>query len=348
MVTGDGLATDILLRLSAEHPSLPALEAQGLFGAIDPRVRVEALDQNLLLAHFAIDPPGPEAAARRLALTREASRVLEIARGSMVPVEPPLLEEIRGVSFVVRARGFGSESREVERELGRRILQEAHRSGIPTAVSVKSPAAVLRVERLKGSLVLSRLIPKPRRSTYGARARSRPFKRPVSLDPALARAMVNMCGLLPGESLLDPFCGTGTILSEAGIVGGAVTGIDADERMIAGARLNLSRVRPNLVRGDALRAPSLLKVSFDHIVTDPPYGRASARWTTRAAKGGFLSSLPRIFASLLGSGGNACFASPSTADLTDALADAGLRLDAFAYQRIHGSLGRHLYLVRAA
>lgn len=50
--------------------------------------------------------------------------------------------------------------------------------------------------------------------------RSRGVGRPVprseiSLSPRLARTLINLAGLQSGEALLDPFCGSGTILAEA-------------------------------------------------------------------------------------------------------------------------------------
>ncbi|MCK4365573.1 MAG: DNA modification methylase, partial [Thermoplasmatales archaeon] len=45
----------------------------------------------------------------------------------------------------------------------------------------------------------------------------RPFFSPISLHPKLARALVNLSSIKKDETLLDPFCGTGGILLEAGL-----------------------------------------------------------------------------------------------------------------------------------
>jgi hypothetical protein len=48
-----------------------------------------------------------------------------------------------------------------------------------------------------------------------------------------------MSGALPGEWILDPFCGTGGTLIEAALIGCREAGTDADLEMIAGSRKNL-------------------------------------------------------------------------------------------------------------
>jgi len=62
--------------------------------------------------------------------------------------------------------------------------------------------------------------------------------------------------------------------------------------------------------------------------------------------GTLLSRFPSIVHDLLSRNGTVCFASPSTVDLSDDLSKAGLDLEAFVYQRVHGGLGRHLYVAR--
>jgi tRNA G10 N-methylase Trm11 len=116
--------------------------------------------------------------------------------------------------------------------------------------------------------------------------------------------------------------------------------------MVRGTAANLGALGLgsfHLVRGDAMYAPEIWSMEFDHVVTDPPYGRASGtiRGTTWV-----LAELPVTLERVLKPGGTLCFASPSTMDLCTRISEAGLRVECFAYQRVHGSLGRHLYLAR--
>jgi putative methyltransferase (TIGR01177 family) len=107
-----------------------------------------------------------------------------------------------------------------------------------------------------------------------------PFQRPVSLQPCLARAAVNLAGVRPNDRVADPFLGTGALLLEAGLVGARVFGSDRDVEMIRGAGRNFARfgISPTaLVTADAADAVNELPWSaLDAIVTDPPYGRASS------------------------------------------------------------------------
>jgi putative methyltransferase (TIGR01177 family) len=107
-----------------------------------------------------------------------------------------------------------------------------------------------------------------------------PFRRPVSLPPRLARAAANLASIRPGERVLDPFLGTGALLAEAALLGARVYGLDADPAMVRGALRNFAHlgVRAEaFVEGDSrvVEFPGG-KRTFDAILTDPPYGRASA------------------------------------------------------------------------
>jgi 23S rRNA G2445 N2-methylase RlmL len=113
--------------------------------------------------------------------------------------------------------------------------------------------------------------------------RHRPYKvehLPASLRPTIAAAMVRLAGAGPGEVVLDPMCGAGTILAEqielskmrkAGRI--EVWGGDRDMNMIRAAASNLHRVGPAmLVHWDAGRLP-LAPSQVDRIVSNPPFGK---------------------------------------------------------------------------
>jgi len=101
-------------------------------------------------------------------------------------------------------------------------------------------------------------------------------KHPHELDWKLARAMINLVGLKEGETVCDPFCGTGTILLEAESMEIKAIGIDFDEKMCCISKQNLDAngFNSKIIRGDFSEF-SLMKDKFDAIVTDLPYGMAS-------------------------------------------------------------------------
>ena len=119
-------------------------------------------------------------------------------------------------------------------------------------------------------------------SSIERRATQRPFFKPVSLEPRLARLAVNLaCGSLAAGACLDPMTGTGGFTIEAILSGRDAVGMDLDEEMIQGAKLNLewvgSEVNP-FVQGDATNIKATLPDgidTFSGVVLDPPYGRNS-------------------------------------------------------------------------
>ncbi|RQG94112.1 methyltransferase domain-containing protein [Natrarchaeobius chitinivorans] len=130
---------------------------------------------------------------------------------------------------------------------------------------------------------------------FGDRAPTdKPFFQPGSMDPLLARAVANVAGARPGSTILDPMCGTGGVLVEAGLVGADVIGTDAQRKMVGGARENLDHfLEPHgpspvgtdrgtwhVARADATRLP-LANGAVDGVVFDAPYGRQSKIATHR-------------------------------------------------------------------
>lgn len=105
--------------------------------------------------------------------------------------------------------------------------------------------------------------------------KKRPFNHPSSINPLLARSMINISGVKDNGTIMDPFSGTGTFLIEAGKMGLNYIGIDLSLKMVEGAKSNLryydlpdTKIYP----GDFKK---LVEYQFDSIVTDPPYGRGS-------------------------------------------------------------------------
>lgn len=78
---------------------------------------------------------------------------------------------------------------------------------------------------------------------FGARDFGRPGRDDVSgmLPPKLAMMMINLAGVSPQATLLDPFCGSGTILSEALLLGYTnLIGTDISEKAISDTQQNMT------------------------------------------------------------------------------------------------------------
>lgn len=77
---------------------------------------------------------------------------------------------------------------------------------------------------------------------YAKRDREKPVRDPLvgMLPPKLAQTLINLANTQPGNNLLDPFCGTGTVLMEAHLIGINAYGSDISPEMVEATRVNLS------------------------------------------------------------------------------------------------------------
>ena len=143
---------------------------------------------------------------------------------------------------------------------------------------------------LDEKIIIAHLIEDIDRGLFEKRKnQNRPFSSPVSLDPVLARVLVNLSGTKPGENLLDPFCGTGGILIEAGLCGIGVCGTDIKNAMVEGCRKNLEKygvISHDIRKGKVSEALEIFDREFSAVVTDLPYGKSSK--TTESAVEDFI------------------------------------------------------------
>jgi len=99
----------------------------------------------------------------------------------------------------------------------------------------------------------------------------------ISMSPRLARVLLNLSGLRKGQTVLDPFCGSGTILAEAFVLSMRCLGLDAKINRVRDARENLGWLVGSVkdkgydIRvGDARALPHILQRSkVDAVVTEP-------------------------------------------------------------------------------
>ncbi|MFH8080487.1 MAG: DNA methyltransferase [Candidatus Aenigmatarchaeota archaeon] len=101
-----------------------------------------------------------------------------------------------------------------------------------------------------------------------------------SIPPRLAKILINLVAK-PGDVLLDPFCGIGTILQEALLMKIKPIGIDKDDECIKYAKENIEWIKRKymiegdvkLINGDATRLSEFLgEKSIDCIATEPYLG----------------------------------------------------------------------------
>lgn len=180
-----------------------------------------------------------------------------------------------GQTFVVRAKRIkhngNIKTEKLEGYIGGSIYRKGFRANL------KEPDVVFRLI-MSDKAILGSLVASIDRGAYEHRSpQKKPFFYPGVLMPRVARALVNISGVKPGEILLDPFSGTAGVLVEAGLLSVHVIGLEVRRKISHGAKMNLDMFDADysLLVGDACRV-ALKDSSVDAIVTDPPYGRSAA------------------------------------------------------------------------
>lgn len=309
------------VELSGEHPDLPEAEVRALAGE-----GVVERDERLLV----VDAP-PSAPLDRLGLAHcvgehlgsadDLDALADRARGWTAVPDPFAVR----VSTMVGDRSGPEIADRIGAVLGR-----------DRTVDLQDPAGIVRVvaaRRLHAHLVRFDI---DRSAMEARRSHKRPFDRPTSLHPRLARALVNLAR--PERGLLDPFAGTGGILLEARLMGIPAVGTDLEAEAVRGAARNLADqgLEADLVRADARKLP--LAGGVDAVATDLPYGRS-----TRT--GGFepvelLEAVAEPVRTILAEGDRMVAVLPEPAKAPDSwrLAD---RFD----WRVHRSLTRSIHVL---
>jgi 23S rRNA G2445 N2-methylase RlmL len=114
----------------------------------------------------------------------------------------------------------------------------------------------------------------------------RPAERHGALRPVVAAAMVSLAGEPPGK-LLDPCCGTGTIVAEALAAGWDGCGSDVDPHAVTTARTN--EPDASFEQADVLDLPHP-DSSVDAVVSNLPFGQQfrvdtdRQQWLTQALR----------------------------------------------------------------
>ncbi|MDD4496680.1 MAG: TRM11 family methyltransferase [Methanosarcinaceae archaeon] len=338
--------------LSGEHEQLPAAEALACLETVGLEFVTHAFFEQCLVVDIRGRKETVEEILRgrvteRLAMTHHILKVVGITESR--PEEILRFAEnfdpedfIReGESFVVRAKRIGKHvdypCEPLEKKIGGYIYRKGFRA------KLKAPDVSFRLI-LSERTVFGVLLSSVDRSDYEARTpQNKPFFHPGVLMPRVARALVNIARTKAGDLFLDPFCGTGGILVEAGLLKARVLGIDAQEKLVLGARINLEAFGADyvLLEGDACRVP-LKAETVDAVVTDPPYGRSAAILAESLEKlyAGAFMEIYRV----LKPGGLAVVVSDKPA--YEYGEKAGLEvLDIYA-QRVHRSLTRTITVFR--
>ncbi len=121
------------------------------------------------------------------------------------------------------------------------------------------------------------------------RDESRPYiSSEISTSPKICRTLLNLAGARPGDTILDPFCGTGTLLIEAAMLGMKCIGVDIDGNQVQGTKANLAwygrdigeQVNFEVIRGDARNVTDFIHKQVDAVAFEPSLGPVSKKRPT--------------------------------------------------------------------
>jgi tRNA (guanine10-N2)-dimethyltransferase len=251
----------LLFELSGENPTLPFAELACAGNVLDSRLQVAVAEVR--------DPND----TRRLAMTQVVSEYL----GECEPTLPAFRHLLKDLAIETR-QSFAGRAKKVhggchERNTcSQREFERLIGTMISGPVSLDNPATEYRAILSEDRCYFGRVLFTVDRGAFDLRnPGKRDFFHPGVMMPRMARTLINLTCAQEGDSLLDPFCGTGGILIEGEMIGLRTLGSDFDPMMISGSRQNVTS--SELMLADAAHLP-FGNQSLDAVVTDFPYGQS--------------------------------------------------------------------------
>ncbi|ADC65692.1 putative RNA methylase [Ferroglobus placidus DSM 10642] len=213
-------------------------------------------------------------------------------------------------SFAIRANRVGEHgftSIDIAREAGQAVIDRYKEDfGVRLRVNLDEPDVIIRCDLVDDDFVVGV-------DTTGDEAlhkrNYRIYQHPAPLNPTIASSLVRLSGWSHNYSLLDPMCGSGTILIEAGMIAKNIPvckfrenyaykklfklpepeweekdvelklyGMEKFKKHVEGARkiAEYVGIPVTYIQGDARKLDEYFD-SIDFIVTNPPYGLRIAR-----------------------------------------------------------------------
>jgi tRNA (guanine10-N2)-dimethyltransferase len=300
------------------------------------------------LSRFTCELNKAKESIKRVALSHFLCEELIFQRDSVSNIFNLLykLDISEGGSFYVRVnRVEGAISPEevssLERKVGS-IISEKFRK----KTSFKNPEEVFILHVESGAYALGKFLePSERKNLKERQNKTKPKFHASMLPPDLSRALVNLARVKKGDIVFDPFCGMGGILLEAELLGAKTIGVDFNEKMLRGAKENLtfySAFNYDLIRGDARFLPI---VKANKAVTDPPYGRLSPKLKKEPIADLYTKFIANL-SNIIATGGYFAMVYPKGLEVKTLLNESGFCLISEDDVMVHGKLTRVFLALR--
>ncbi|MEM1575358.1 MAG: DNA methyltransferase [Nitrososphaerota archaeon] len=338
----------VFFRLSGKYPSLPLAELKAILESLEYEYKI--LEENSCIVLIELDKIFLEKVIEKAAYTKAAYMLLSMGENYNELIENIDEEKIenfipKNARFEVRVkRIFGAriDTLKTEKMLGEIFIKKLKEAKVDLTNPTYRIHCLATPSKLYLGLLLSE---KEKKWVHNRKPINRPFNLPSSLQPELARCMVNLVRCKPGNIILDPFAGTGSILIEAGLMDYKAIGLELKRWICDGALKNLKHFLNDylgIINADARCPP--LKKSIDAIVTDPPYGRSATLMgkTLENLLKDFFNSIREI----LKKGAYICFAIPSETNLENIINNMNLKIIETYDIIVHGSLTRKIIVLQ--
>lgn len=258
--------------LSGDYPDLAKEEILSLFD-----VKEYSLSNRLLIADLKNDLSSLMRLGKRLALTKGIYKLLfECKAGELADImkkydwnsiyKDNFCLRINEIKKIVSPRNhfFADYS---EKNLAGYIWNALKKP----SVNLENPKTKIELFFIKHNVYCGLLLHTNNEDFESRSPHLRAFPHPGSLAPKVARALVNLTGIKENETLLDPFCGTGGFLIEAGLMGIKAMGYDINRIMSKGCRENMKNLK---IKNFKIFSANALRIlhKFDYVATDLPYG----------------------------------------------------------------------------
>ncbi|MFW5990937.1 MAG: DNA methyltransferase [Candidatus Nanoarchaeia archaeon] len=307
----------MLFFLSKENITLAKAELDAFLGEDTERI------ENLCFA------PSKRKNLDRLAMTRTAGKLLFTS-----PIDK-LKKNAENFSWKVTnfcVKTVRLDKTYIDKKIIAGIIHR--RTGKPA--QMKNPEALIEIFLHNNTAYVTKRVWENTDNLEERKNHKRPAPHPTSLHPKLAKALVNLTGIKRGR-IIDPFCGGGGLLIEAGLMGLKCTGYDISQKMLEKCRKNLTYY--NIKDFKLLQKDALQLEKSRYILTDLPYGKSSTANELNNLYGEFLEVLANKLLK------RAVVVFPSFYNYKSPIKKAGLKITKKFSWYIHKSMTRNIIVI---